>query len=92
MNEKFFFFLLLSDYYFKNKIKIFHVIRVPKSIMLNLVNYTKENMQKELLSSLYKSQSLREAMKESDYVVNRRNECRKMIEVLSQAEAVISNV
>lgn len=82
--------LLLESYF--NIVKRTISDMVPKSIMLNLVNYTKENMQKELLSSLYKSQSLREAMKESDYVVNRRNECRKMIEVLSQAEAVISNV
>jgi len=29
---------------------------VPKAIMLNLVSFTKENMQKELLSVLYKSQ------------------------------------
>ena len=65
---------------------------VPKAVMLNLVNFTKDNLQKELLNSLYKSQSLRDSMKESDYVVSRRGECRKMIDVLAQAEAAIGNI
>jgi len=82
---------LLLDSYF-NIVKRTICDMVPKAIMLNLVSYTKENMQRELLSALYKSQSLKDALKESDYIVNRRNECKKMIEVLAQAETHVSNV
>lgn len=82
---------LLLDSYF-NIVKKTVCDIVPKAVMLNLVNYTKENMQKELLSVLYRNKNLQGALKESDYVVNRRNDCRKMIEVLSKAESVVSNV
>jgi len=82
--------LLLTSYF--NIVKRTVGDMVPKAIMLNLVVHSKENMQKELLNSLYKSQSLRDSMKESDYVVSRRGECKKMIEVLAQAEAVIGNI
>ena len=49
---------------------------VPKAIMLNLVTMTKENLQRELLAELYTPDALGELLKESDYVVNRRKECK----------------
>jgi len=65
---------------------------VPKAVMLNLVNYAKENMQKELLTDLYKNKAYEEIMKESEAIVQRRQECRKMIDILTKAEEAVANV
>ena len=82
---------LLLDSYF-TVVKRTVADMVPKAIMLNLVNYAKENMQKELLNDLYKNRSYEEVMKESEVIIQRRSECRKMIEVLTKAEEAIGNV
>jgi dynamin 1-like protein len=44
---------------------------VPKAITLTLVNFAKENLQRELLENLYKSEVLEELLKESPDVVSR---------------------
>lgn len=54
---------------------------VPKAIMLNLVNRAKQELQKELLTELYKAEVLDELLEESEYTQERRKECKKMIEV-----------
>jgi hypothetical protein len=54
---------------------------VPKAIMLNLVAHSKEELQRELLTELYKADVLDELLQESDYTQQRRKECKKMIEV-----------
>lgn len=64
---------------------------VPKAIMLHLVNYSKENLQRELLNELYKAK-WDDALKESDHVTAKRAECKRMIEVLASAETAVSAV
>ena len=56
---------------------------VPKAIMLNLVNHSKEELQRELLTELYKHDVLDDLLQESDFTRQRRKECKKMIEVNS---------
>eukprot|EP00160_Parvularia_atlantis_P014272 Unigene3449_Nuclearia_a/m.10557 Unigene3449_Nuclearia_a/g.10557 ORF Unigene3449_Nuclearia_a/g.10557 Unigene3449_Nuclearia_a/m.10557 type:complete len:546 (+) Unigene3449_Nuclearia_a:162-1799(+) len=82
--------LLLESYF--NIVKRTVADMVPKAIMLHLVVYARENIQRELLHELYKSRSYEELMKESDAVVQRRSECRKMIEALRRAEEAVANV
>lgn len=65
---------------------------VPKAITLTLVNFAKENMQRELLESLYKPDVLDELLKESPDVIARRKECAKMVGALNQAESIINTV
>ena len=65
---------------------------VPKAIMYNLVQFSKEELQRELLAELYKKEVFDEALKESDYTVGRRKECKKMIEALQKAEEIIGTV
>jgi hypothetical protein len=48
---------------------------VPKAIMLNLVQHSKDDLQRELLAELYKPEVMDELLKESDFVVTRRKEC-----------------
>ena len=65
---------------------------VPKAIMLNLVNQSREELQRELLSELYKKEAMEETLKESDTTVQRRLECKKMIEALQKADEIIAAV
>jgi dynamin 1-like protein len=65
---------------------------IPKAIMLNLVQFSRDELQKTLLADLYKSDQLKDMLQESEQTVERRKECRKMIEALQKAEEVISTV
>ncbi|KAF1997042.1 V-type ATPase [Amniculicola lignicola CBS 123094] len=65
---------------------------VPKAIMLNLVSWTKEEMQRELLEQMYKTTELDELLKESEYTVRRRKECLQMVESLGKASEIVNQV
>jgi hypothetical protein len=65
---------------------------VPKAIMLNLVTWTKENMQGELLTNMYKTDELDELLKESEYTVRRRKDCQQMVESLGKAQEIVNQV
>lgn len=76
--------LLITSYF--NIIKRLVIDVVPKSISYSLVTFTKDNIQKELLTELYKPEVLDELLKESEQVINRRREVRAMLSALSKAE------
>ncbi|ETS77141.1 Vacuolar protein sorting-associated protein 1 [Pestalotiopsis fici W106-1] len=82
--------LLISSYY--NIVKRTMIDMVPKAIMLNLVQFTKDEMQRELLENMYRQETLDELLKESDYTVRRRKECQQMVESLSRASEIVSQV
>ncbi|KAF9921549.1 vacuolar protein sorting-associated protein 1 [Linnemannia zychae] len=82
--------LLISSYF--NIVKRTVIDTVPKAIMLNLVNTAKEELQRELLQELYKTEVLDELLKESEYTQNRRKECKKMIEALQKADEIVGSV
>jgi dynamin 1-like protein len=65
---------------------------VPKAIMLNLVQHSREELQRALLSELYKREVFDESLKESEGTVLRRKECKKMIEALQKADEIINTV
>lgn len=65
---------------------------VPKSITLNLIQFSKEEIQKELLENLYKPEGVDELVKENDVVVQRRKECQKMVDALTKAAAVVQSI
>ena len=62
---------------------------VPKAVSLTLVNFSKENLQRELLQELYKPEVLDELLKESDYVVSRRKELQTTVQALNKAEEYV---
>jgi len=82
--------LLINSYY--NIVKRTMIDMVPKAIMLNLVQFTKDEMQRELLENMYRTDTLDELLKESDYTVRRRKECQQMVESLSRANEIVSQV
>ncbi|KAI9348288.1 Dynamin central region-domain-containing protein [Zopfochytrium polystomum] len=65
---------------------------VPKAIMFNLVNHSKEELQRELLAELYKKEVFEDALKESDTTVQRRKEVKHMITALQKADEIIAAV
>lgn len=82
--------LLIHSYF--NIVKREMIDMVPKAVSLTLVNYSKENLQRELLQELYKPEVLDELLKESDYVVSRRKEVQSMVQALNKAEEIVSGV
>ncbi|KAI9505691.1 vacuolar protein sorting-associated protein 1 [Coemansia spiralis] len=82
--------LLIQSYF--NIVKRTAIDMIPKSIMLKLVSHAKENLQKELLKELYNPEALEDLLKESESTVSRRNECRKMIDALKKADAIVLSV
>ena len=53
---------------------------------------TKDLMQTELLEQLYRQQDMDNLLQESDYTVRRRKECQQMVESLSRASEIVSQV
>lgn len=82
--------LLISSYF--NIVKRTMVDMVPKAIMLNLVQFTKDEMHNELLENMYRTDTLDDLLKESDYTVRRRKECQQMVESLGKANEIVSQV
>nr|XP_031863051.1 uncharacterized protein CI109_001529 [Kwoniella shandongensis]KAA5530123.1 hypothetical protein CI109_001529 [Kwoniella shandongensis] len=82
--------LLIQSYF--SVVKREMIDMVPKAITYNLVNFAKENLQRELLENLYKPEVLDELLKESPDIVARRRECVKMVGALNSAEAIVAAV
>ncbi|KAG5999271.1 vacuolar protein sorting-associated protein 1 [Claviceps pusilla] len=82
--------LLIASYY--NIVKRTMIDMVPKAIMLNLVQYTKDEMQRELLENMYRTDSIDDLLKESDFTIRRRKECQQMVESLGKASEIVSQV
>ncbi|KAI8362837.1 Dynamin central region-domain-containing protein [Mortierella sp. GBAus27b] len=82
--------LLISSYF--NIVKRTVIDTVPKAIVLNLVNMAKDELQRELLQELYKTDVLEELLQESEATQNRRKECKKMVEALQKADEVVASV
>lgn len=82
--------LLITSYF--NIVRRTMIDMVPKAIMLNLVQWTKEEMQRELLENMYKTEELDDLLKESEYTVRRRKECQQMVESLGKASEIVNQV
>lgn len=49
-------------------------------------------MQRELLQNLYQNEELDDLLKESDFTVRRRQECKQMVDSLTRAQEIVSQV
>ena len=76
--------LLIQSYF--NIVKREMIDMVPKAISLTLVQFSKDNLQRELLQELYKPEVLDDLLKESEFVVQRRKEVVSMVQALNKAE------
>lgn len=65
---------------------------VPKAIMHFLVNDVKDNLQSELVASLYKTTTTDEVLAESPHIATRRREASEMLDALQKASLIISEI
>jgi len=49
-------------------------------------------MQRELLENLYRTDTLDDLLKESDFTIRRRKECQDMVKALAKANEVVSEM
>lgn len=82
--------LLITSYF--NIVKRTMIDMVPKAVMLNLVKQSKEEIQTELLSKLYLADQVDELLKESEFTVQRRKECQRMVDSLQKAAEIVASV
>lgn len=57
-----------------------------------LVNDVKDNLQSELVASLYKTSKYEEILDESPHIAARRREASEMLEALQKASLIISEI
>jgi len=65
---------------------------VPKSVMHFMVNYTKDNLQSELVRTLYKADQIESLLSESEHIGARRKEAAEMLTALQKASQIISEI
>lgn len=82
--------LLISSYFSIVQRTITDV--VPKAIMLKLILWSKQEMQRELLEKLYHSDGLADLTKENEVTVQRRKECQRMVETLQKASEIVASI
>jgi dynamin 1-like protein len=63
---------------------------VPKAIMHLLVNFTKENVQNRLVSSLYREDLFDELLTEDPIIASERARCKAMLDIYKNVFALIS--
>lgn len=82
--------LLISSYF--DIVKRTMIDMVPKAVMLNLVKQSKEEVQTQLLAKLYRPDQVEELLKESEFTVQRRRECQRMVDSLQTAAEIVASV
>ncbi|KAF1775047.1 Dynamin-type guanine nucleotide-binding (G) domain [Phytophthora cactorum] len=65
---------------------------VPKAIMCFMVGHSKENIQNELVSSLYREDKLNELLAETGDIAARRSNCDEMRTLLQRALEIVNEV
>ena len=65
---------------------------VPKTIMHFLVNRSKEMIQNELVAALYKEDLFDELLEESTLIAQRRDETKKLMDILKKAHEILNEV
>jgi dynamin 1-like protein len=65
---------------------------VPKTIMYFLVNHSKDSIQNELVSELYKENEIADLLRETDDVAQRRKTCKEMRGLLARALEIVNEV
>ena len=65
---------------------------IPKAVMHCLVNYVKEELQSELVSELYRTESYDELMEEASEMIARRKEVSEMVKALQKASEILNEI
>ena len=60
--------------------------------MLLAGRHSRDEMQKELLENMYRTDELDDLLRESEHTIRRRKECMQMVESLGKANEIVSQV
>ncbi|KAL8699141.1 MAG: hypothetical protein Q9201_006169 [Fulgogasparrea decipioides] len=60
--------------------------------VITSVRHTKDEMQRELLEQMYRTNELDDLLRESEHTIRRRKECQQMVESLTKASEIVSQV
>lgn len=82
--------LLINSYYAIVKRTVSDL--VPKAIMYNLILASKEDIQRELLEVLYRSDGIDDLVKENDFTKQRREQVKKTVTALIDAQVIVASV
>ena len=63
-----------------------------QAVMHFMVNFVKDNLQSELVSSLYKAEQIESLLSESEHIGQRRKEAAETLEALQKASQIISEI
>jgi len=66
--------------------------QVPKAVMHFLVNQSKDRIQSELVSALYKEGEFEALLSESPEVAEKRRQCRDLLKVMKKAVEIVNEV
>jgi vacuolar protein sorting-associated protein 1 len=66
--------------------------RCFRRTLTGVIRFTKDEMQRELLENMYRTDTLDDLLKESDFTIRRRKECQQMVESLGKASEIVSQV
>jgi len=64
----------------------------PKAIMHFLVNFVKDHLQSELVSTLYRKEEIETLLEESSHIAARRKEASEMLQALQRASQIIGEI
>jgi len=64
----------------------------PKAIMHFLVNFVKDHLQSELVSTLYRKEEIETLLEESSHIAARRREASEMLQALQRASQIIGEI
>ena len=93
LNQRFVLVLTFSIFAERLIKSYFYIVRkgiqdsVPKAIMHFLVSYVKDQLQSELVSSLYKQEQISSLLSESEHIGQRRKEAAEMLSVFLKLKA-----
>lgn len=79
-------------------ISYFNIVRkniqdtVPKAIMHFLVNKSKNEIQNELVSALYKEELFEELLEENPAIASRRKAVKQMVDMLTRAHEILNEI
>ncbi|KCV67351.1 dynamin GTPase [Fonticula alba] len=81
---------LVSSYFSIVRMTISDI--VPKSIMLHLVNFTKDSLQGEMIAEVYRDNWVGSCLQEAPEIVQRRRDTLALVNALRKADEVLSTV
>lgn len=71
---------------------VYKSFSISHKLLTHISRFTKDEMQRELLENMYRTDNVDDLLKESDFTIRRRKECQQMVDSLGKASEIVSQV